>query len=422
MRRNTRDELLLGFLAINAMLREDLRELRRSLQRRGGETKYNPNWAKQPRAPIGSPIGGRWVQGGTQGVGGPSKLQRPAPADRRPQQPSLRRLPAPANDNASLPVNDNQPIRIGPWSGPWAAVTLPLALYGDTPRPTVRTVAVAGADDLFLTETEHHNGLRVAAFQRVERPRRRVPAGLLAPITGFETTVPAELQTLPVQVELVGDEVVFDGEALARAYGRDIPGVTRAIGGEPSQFGPITHTAEEADMALAMRLLGRPPQQVQTALDAVRQNRSTFRNNAGIAFSSEDLRTVHGIWLGPTTVEAPVPEQVAAQLRGRVFANADEFRSAFWIAVANSDLASQFNVRDRHLMRLGFAPVVENVRERYGRRRTYIIHHRRTIASGGRVFDMSNMLIVTPSRHQDILPPNEHFVSPARRRRRDTHG
>ncbi len=127
-------------------------------------------------------------------------------------------------------------------------------------------------------------------------------------------------------------------------------------------------------MALAMRLLGRSPQQVQTALDAVRQNRSAFRNNAGIAFSSESLRTVRARWLGPTTLEAAVPEQVAEQLRGRTFANADEFRNAFWRAVANSDLAAQFNDRDRYLMgRLGYAPIVADEREHYGGLTTYII-------------------------------------------------
>jgi hypothetical protein len=65
MRRNTRDESLSGFLAINAMLREELRGLRRTLEKRSAETKYNPNWAKQPRAPRGVPTGGQWVDGGS---------------------------------------------------------------------------------------------------------------------------------------------------------------------------------------------------------------------------------------------------------------------------------------------------------------------------------------------------------------------
>lgn len=182
---------------------------------------------------------------------------------------------------------------------------------------------------------------------------------------------------------------------------------------------PTTYTWEEADLVLVMHLQGRSIQRIQTALDTVRANRSAFRNNAGIAFSSRHHTIVQRRWLGPTTKSAAIPEQVAAQLRGRRFSNFDEFRTAFWRAVANSDLASQFSGRDLALMRRGYAPVVEDEREHYGGLATYIIHHRRPIAAGGEVFDMSNMLIVTPSRHQDILPPNEHFRPRSRRRHRD---
>ncbi len=420
MRRETRDELLLGFLAINAMLREEVRGLRRTLEQRTLEHKYNPNWAKQPRAPKGTTQGGQWIDGGSSGK--VRILAQPRPAEPLEQQPQhqrqpMQRLPNAANDNAPTAANDTL-VRFSLSRGPLTAVTLPFLLYGDTPPPTIRTLAVDGTDDLFLVETELLDERRFVSFQRIERPERRVPAGLLAPITGFEAIEPAELRVLPVRVEVEGDEVIFDGQELARAYGRDIPGVTRAIGREPSQFGPITYTWEEADMVLSMRQLGRTPQQIQAALDDVRHSRAAFRNNPGRAFSSEPLRVVRQRWLGPTTVESAVPEQVAAQLRGRVFANADEFRYAFWKAVANSDLASQFNSRDLYVMsRFGYAPDVEDEREWYGGLTTYIIHHRRTIASGGPVFDMSNMLIVTPSRHQDILPPSEHFAPSPRRRR-----
>ncbi len=90
-------------------------------------------------------------------------------------------------------------------------LTLALPLYGDTPRATIRTPTVRGTNDLFLVETEVQNGRRFTRFQRVERPERRVPAGLLAPITGFETTEPTQVSTLLVEVAIDGDEVVFDG-------------------------------------------------------------------------------------------------------------------------------------------------------------------------------------------------------------------
>lgn len=104
MRRETRDELLLGFLAINAMLREEVLDLRRSLRARASEAKYNPNWAKQPRAPKGTSEGGQWIEGG----GKVRILAQPQPRERsgpqpqeRPERQPTQRPPNAANDNES---------------------------------------------------------------------------------------------------------------------------------------------------------------------------------------------------------------------------------------------------------------------------------------------------------------------------------
>lgn len=68
MRREHRDELLRGFLAINALLREELSQARKVIAARRAdaeaEAKYNPNWRLQPRAPKGTAEGGQWVEGG----------------------------------------------------------------------------------------------------------------------------------------------------------------------------------------------------------------------------------------------------------------------------------------------------------------------------------------------------------------------
>lgn len=63
VRRQIRDELIHGFLAINAMLREETKELRRLIETRAAQTKHNPNWRQQPRAPRGTTEGGQWVGG-----------------------------------------------------------------------------------------------------------------------------------------------------------------------------------------------------------------------------------------------------------------------------------------------------------------------------------------------------------------------
>lgn len=96
MRRNTRDELLHGFLAINAMLREELGGLKHTLEKRSAEAKYNPNWRLQPRLPRGSAEGGQWVNNPT--------LTKPSSAEAKPRRPS-----SPKIRGGRAPVNHNRP-------------------------------------------------------------------------------------------------------------------------------------------------------------------------------------------------------------------------------------------------------------------------------------------------------------------------
>lgn len=68
---------------------------------------------------------------------------------------------------------------------------------------------------------------------------------------------------------------------------------------------------------------------------------------------------VSGIWLGEATrVEgAPIPTQIADQLRGREFRNFRRFREAFWRAVAaDAELNKQFSEFNLSKMRGGVAP------------------------------------------------------------------
>jgi hypothetical protein len=69
MSRQIRTEAIKGFLAINALLREELAAIRGALARRAKERKYNPNWPSQPRAPRGTTEGGQWVRVGGGGGG-----------------------------------------------------------------------------------------------------------------------------------------------------------------------------------------------------------------------------------------------------------------------------------------------------------------------------------------------------------------
>ena len=59
-------------------------------------------------------------------------------------------------------------------------------------------------------------------------------------------------------------------------------------------------------------------------------------------------------------------------------------------------------------MRMGQSPLVPES-QRVGRRRTYELHHVRPIARGGALYDLSNLMIVTPLYHASVLNPRYHF-------------
>ncbi len=78
------------------------------------------------------------------------------------------------------------------------------------------------------------------------------------------------------------------------------------------------------------------------------------------------------------------------------------FREALWKSVADvPELATQFNKGNIARMQEGRAPFVRGG-EAVGKLDRFIIHHKTEIQFGGAVYDMSNMLIVTPKQHHEI--------------------
>lgn len=221
MRRELRDELVRSFLAINALLRLELKAARRQLAARNtdSEHKYNPNWRLQPRAPRGTPEGGQWT-----GDTSPQPARQPTQNSPRQPRPNttrpVGRLPAPRGD---APENTSLPLRLFTSS----PVALAAPLYGDTPRPRIATRTVPGTDDLLLVVyTDGASDRQFAGFQRIVEPERREPILALGVQTGFVNVTPARTQVLNVDVRIVGEDVVFDPSALAAAYGQHIPGIT----------------------------------------------------------------------------------------------------------------------------------------------------------------------------------------------------
>lgn len=123
------------------------------------------------------------------------------------------------------------------------------------------------------------------------------------------------------------------------------------------------------------------------------------REDPGVALGSGT--PVSGIWLDAVSEGqgAPIPFQIADQLRGREFRNFRKFRETFWKAVANDpDLAQQFDPGSLAHMKKGYGAFVKKT-DRVGARIKYELHHKKYISLGGEVYNLDNISVMTPKRH-----------------------
>ncbi len=123
------------------------------------------------------------------------------------------------------------------------------------------------------------------------------------------------------------------------------------------------------------------------------------RNMPGVV--SGEGQTVSGNWLGALAdgEGAPIPKQIAEQLRGKRFGSFSRFREAFWKLVADDEyLALQFTPNNIALMKKGYSPIV-TMEYVAGKRDVFEIHHVDFVFSGGAVYNVDNLRVVTPRRH-----------------------
>ena len=126
------------------------------------------------------------------------------------------------------------------------------------------------------------------------------------------------------------------------------------------------------------------------------------REDSGVATGVG--QPVVGNWLVGATQSsgAPIPSQIADQLRGKEFRSFRGFRKAFWKAVANDpELSKQFNPASLAVMKEGRAAYARES-EQVGGRIKVEIHHKNRIIDGGNVYYIDNLSTVTPKRHIEI--------------------
>lgn len=110
---------------------------------------------------------------------------------------------------------------------------------------------------------------------------------------------------------------------------------------------------------------------------------------------------VTATWLrGPTASQpAPIPSSVAEKLSGRPFASFAKLREAIWLEVSNDPELSrqlgELNLQELSNKRAPRAPLADRV----GKRVKYEIHHKHRVSEGGSVYDLDNLIIMTPKDH-----------------------
>ncbi|POP75848.1 HNH endonuclease [Pseudomonas syringae] len=110
---------------------------------------------------------------------------------------------------------------------------------------------------------------------------------------------------------------------------------------------------------------------------------------------------VTATWLrGPTASQpAPIPSSVAEKLRGRPFTSFDKLREAIWLEVPKDpELSRHLGELSRMEVSDKRAPLVRAA-DRVGKRVKYEIHHKQWISEGGAVYDLDNLVIMTPKDH-----------------------
>ncbi|AQL35733.1 S-type pyocin domain-containing protein [Pseudomonas syringae] len=110
---------------------------------------------------------------------------------------------------------------------------------------------------------------------------------------------------------------------------------------------------------------------------------------------------VTATWLRGSTASqpTPIPSSIAEKLRGRPFTSFDKLREAIWLEVSKDpELSRQLgkaSLREVSEKRAPYVPAEHQI----GKRLKYEIHHNHWVKEGGAVYDLDNLIIMTPKDH-----------------------
>ncbi|WP_410481153.1 S-type pyocin domain-containing protein [Pseudomonas plecoglossicida] len=123
------------------------------------------------------------------------------------------------------------------------------------------------------------------------------------------------------------------------------------------------------------------------------------RNLPGVASGNGVVTPDKVLDAAATAAGSPIPTRIAERLRGRRFARFDKLKEAIWMEIA-ADVVFSRHIMPAILddMRKGLAPFAKRD-QRVGKRVKLEIHHKHEIAQGGAVYDLDNLVFMTPQVH-----------------------
>lgn len=134
-----------------------------------------------------------------------------------------------------------------------------------------------------------------------------------------------------------------------------------------------------------------------------------LRNTPGSATGGDNLPVIENSWFKGTHNSAgKLPKQIADKMRDMEFKNFDQFRTTFWKLVADEPkLSRNFEPEFLNGMKKGISPLAP-LEQWNGKIDSYQLHHIKPIHDKGGVYDLDNIVIVTPRYHKEILDPSYH--------------